>query len=300
MGRGGGEPPRAEPLRLLVLGAGPAQLGLLEAARAHGIWTAVCDRDPGARRASALADRRCIVSTEDEPTIERLAAALAARRRDRAGLRRGRSASRRASPSGSGSPHPISPATAVARHQQAPPARGARRRRRPQPRWEVVARRARRARGRRASSRRPSGTAAPAARSCSTTPTCPAAIEAARARLAERRRARRGARRRARGGGQRVLGRRRARSRSPSTDRDRRADGRPAFGVALAHVWPSPHAEAAVEVTRRAVEALGIEDGPDVHAPAAQPRRARGARGRRRGSAAATTPSSSRRRPAST
>ena len=32
----------------------------------------------------------------------------------------------------------------------------------------------------------------------------------------------------------------------------------PAFGVALAHVWPSPHAEAAAEVARRAVEALGI------------------------------------------
>jgi biotin carboxylase len=38
--------------------------------------------------------------------------------------------------------------------------------------------------------------------------------------------------------------------------------GPPAFGVALAHVWPSPYAEAAIEVTRRAVAALGIEDGP--------------------------------------
>jgi biotin carboxylase len=36
----------------------------------------------------------------------------------------------------------------------------------------------------------------------------------------------------------------------------------PAFGVALAHVWPSRHAEAAAEVTRRAVTALGIESGP--------------------------------------
>src|SRR5262249_57174999 len=35
----------------------------------------------------------------------------------------------------------------------------------------------------------------------------------------------------------------------------------PAFGVALAHVWPSPYAEASAEVTRRAVEALGIEEG---------------------------------------
>src|SRR5262249_31870440 len=36
----------------------------------------------------------------------------------------------------------------------------------------------------------------------------------------------------------------------------------PAFGVALAHVFPSPHAEAATEVARRAVEALGIDNGP--------------------------------------
>ena len=36
----------------------------------------------------------------------------------------------------------------------------------------------------------------------------------------------------------------------------------PAFGVALAHIYPSPHAEVAAEVARRAVEALGIEEGP--------------------------------------
>jgi biotin carboxylase len=35
-----------------------------------------------------------------------------------------------------------------------------------------------------------------------------------------------------------------------------------AFGVPLAHVWPSAHAEAAAEVTNRAVEALGIDEGP--------------------------------------
>jgi hypothetical protein len=39
------------------------------------------------------------------------------------------------------------------------------------------------------------------------------------------------------------------------------ADG-DAFGVPLVHVWPSVHADAAAEVARRAVEALGIEDGP--------------------------------------
>jgi biotin carboxylase len=97
--------------RLLVLGAGPAQLGLLEAARDRGVWLGVVDRDPAAP-GFRFADRRCILSTEDEPAIERLVAALeidgiispgtdwpvavAARVAERTGL-----------------PHPISPQTAV-------------------------------------------------------------------------------------------------------------------------------------------------------------------------------------------
>ena len=40
------------------------------------------------------------------------------------------------------------------------------------------------------------------------------------------------------------------------------ADG-PAFGVALAHAWPSVHeVDGAVEAARRAAEALGVTDGP--------------------------------------
>ena len=66
---------RAGNPRLLVLGAGPAQLGLLEAARARRLWVAVADRDPGAP-GFTFADRRCILSTEDEPAIERLIGAL--------------------------------------------------------------------------------------------------------------------------------------------------------------------------------------------------------------------------------
>ena len=46
----------------------------------------------------------------------------------------------------------------------------------------------------------------------------------------------------------------------------------PAFGVALAHVWPSEHdTEAAVAVARAAVEAVGIRNGPVVHAGSPRP-----------------------------
>jgi biotin carboxylase len=60
--------------RLLVLGAGPAQLGVLAAARARDLTVVAADRDPSAPGFS-YADRRAIVSIEDEPAIERLARA---------------------------------------------------------------------------------------------------------------------------------------------------------------------------------------------------------------------------------
>jgi len=60
--------------RLLVLGAGPAQLGLLEAAQQRGLHVIAVDRDPRAP-GFRFADRRAIVSVEDEPAIDRLAAA---------------------------------------------------------------------------------------------------------------------------------------------------------------------------------------------------------------------------------
>ena len=97
--------------RLLVLGAGPAQLGLLAAARNRELHVVAVDRDPSAP-GFRYADRRAIVSTEDEPAIERLASAervdgviapgidwpvaIAARVAARIGL-----------------PHPISPEAAV-------------------------------------------------------------------------------------------------------------------------------------------------------------------------------------------
>jgi biotin carboxylase len=49
---------------------------------------------------------------------------------------------------------------------------------------------------------------------------------------------------------------------TPLVVTDRLTAEPPAFGVALAHVWPSPHADAAADVAGRAVAALGIADGP--------------------------------------
>ena len=60
--------------RLLVLGAGPAQIGLLRAARGRDLFVIAVDRDPAAA-GFAYADKRAIVSTEDEPGIDRLARA---------------------------------------------------------------------------------------------------------------------------------------------------------------------------------------------------------------------------------
>jgi biotin carboxylase len=60
--------------RLLVLGAGPAQLGLLRAARERSLFVIACDRDPAAL-GFEFADRRAIVSAEDEAAITALAKA---------------------------------------------------------------------------------------------------------------------------------------------------------------------------------------------------------------------------------
>jgi biotin carboxylase len=105
-----GHPPEGA-ARLLVLGAGAAQLGLLEAARARDLHVIAADRDPAAP-GFAFADRRAIISVEDEPQIDRLATAervdgliapgidwpvaIGARIAERLAL-----------------PHPIDPATAV-------------------------------------------------------------------------------------------------------------------------------------------------------------------------------------------
>jgi biotin carboxylase len=67
-----GDPAERARARVLVLGAGPAQLGLLAAAREHDVYVIAADRDPGAP-GLRFADRRAIVSAEDEVGIERLA-----------------------------------------------------------------------------------------------------------------------------------------------------------------------------------------------------------------------------------
>jgi biotin carboxylase len=60
--------------RLLVLGAGPAQIGLLRAARERDLFVIAVDSDPSAP-GFAYADKRALVSTEDEPAVDRLARA---------------------------------------------------------------------------------------------------------------------------------------------------------------------------------------------------------------------------------
>jgi biotin carboxylase len=241
---------------LLVLGAGPAQLGLLEAARAHAIWTAVADRDPAAP-GFVFAGRRCIIATDDEPALERLAAALpldgiispgteppvavAARIAEKLGL-----------------PHPISPATAVLatnklRQREALAEAGV-----PQPRWEVVSN---------DGPRPPLPAVVKAADRTgraglslvSTAAQLPPAIGAARSA------SRSGAvlvEEYLDGPEVTVSGFSAGGEFVPLAVTDRISADGDAFGVPLAHVWPSVHAEAAAEVARRAVEALGIEEGP--------------------------------------
>jgi biotin carboxylase len=65
--------PGARP-RLLVLGAGPAQLGLLRAARERDLHVIAVDRDPTAP-GFAYADTRALLSSEDESAVDRLARA---------------------------------------------------------------------------------------------------------------------------------------------------------------------------------------------------------------------------------
>jgi biotin carboxylase len=241
--------------RLLVLGAGPAQLGLLETARARAdLHVIAVDRDPSAV-AFPLAHARAILSTEDEPAVERLARAeavdgivspgadwtvgVAARVAERMGL-----------------PHPIDGATAGLAT------------------WKS------RQRERLAEAGVPQPRVIPAGES----PTVPCVVKA------PDRQGQRGLTLVQEPGElEAAVAAAVAASRSggylveelvegpevtvnavsvegkfvPLAVNDRITADPPAFGVALAHVWPSDHdTAAAAETARLAVAALGIRNGP--------------------------------------
>jgi biotin carboxylase len=246
--------------RLLVLGAGPAQLGLLEAARDRGVWVAVVDRDPAAP-GFRLADRRCILSTEDEPAIERLVGALeidgliapgtdwpvgvAARIAERNGL-----------------PHPISPATAVLatnklRQRERLAEAGV-----PQPRWWVVGGEDEPPEvGGRVVVKAPDRQGQKGLTLVEDAAQLREAIAVARAA------ARNGlalVEELVDGPEVTVVGFSARGVFTPLLVTDRVVAGPPAFGVALAHVWPSrvSDTETVSDTTTTAVRALGIENGP--------------------------------------
>jgi biotin carboxylase len=249
--------PGARGPRLLVLGAGPAQLGLLRAAREGGVQTIAVDRDPGAV-GFEYAWKRALVSSEDEPGVERLARAedvdglispgadwpvgIAARVAERLGL-----------------PHPIDPGTAVlATNKQRQRARlfgaGV-----PQPESRVLAAyeeglpvpcvvKAPDRQGQRGLTLVRSADELPAA--------IDEALAASRngSALVEE-----------------LVDGPEVTVNAVSIDgrfhaftvTDRITAEPPAFGVALAHVWPSEHDVAgAVEVARASAEALGVRNGP--------------------------------------
>jgi biotin carboxylase len=96
--------------RLLVLGAGPAQLGALAAARRRGLYVIAVDRNPGAP-GLPLADRRAIISTEDEHGVALLARAERVDGLLAPGIDWPVGIAARVA-AGMGLPHPISPETA--------------------------------------------------------------------------------------------------------------------------------------------------------------------------------------------
>jgi biotin carboxylase len=250
--------PRSGSPRLLVLGAGPAQLGLLEAARARGVWTAVVDREPAAP-GFRLAGRRCILSTEDEPAIERLVGALgvhgliapgtdwpvgiAARIAERAGL-----------------PHPLTPrSAALAVNKQ-------RQRERlaeagvPQPRWWIVG-----ADDPLPDVHGPAVVKAPDRQGQKGLTLVGPGEDLAAAVETARGAARNGlalVEELVDGPEITVIGFSSGGRFTALAVTDRVVAPPPAFGVALAHVWPSHVMPLGPDVAEAAVAALGIDDGP--------------------------------------
>jgi biotin carboxylase len=242
--------------RLLVLGAGPAQLGLLRAAHESDLFVIACDRDPAAL-GFEFADRRAVVSTEDEPAIGMLASAeevdgviapgidwpvaIAARIAARFGLR-----------------HPISPETAVLavskqRQRERLEEHGV-----PQPAWRMVAD---------ASDLTVPCVVKPPDRQGQkglTLVTDEADLPAAVATAISASRAGAALVEEAVPGPEVTVNAFSIGGRfHPLTVTDRLTAELPAYGVALAHAWPSEHeVQGAIEIAEQAALALGIEDGP--------------------------------------
>jgi biotin carboxylase len=242
--------------RLLVLGAGPAQLGLLAAARERGLFVIALDRDPAAP-GFQLADRRAIISTEDEQGIERLADAervdgviapgidwqvgIAARVAEKMGL-----------------PHPISAAVAnlaVSKQKQREALANAGV---PQPAWHMAS-------GVEDGLPVPSVVKAPDRQGQKglTLVRREGEFPAAIARAIEESRSGSAIVEELVEGPEVTVNAFSLRGEfHPLTVTDRLTAEPPAFGVALAHVWPSEAGAEAAAVAESAVKALGIENGP--------------------------------------
>jgi biotin carboxylase len=260
------EPAPDRRARLLVLGAGPAQLGLLVAARKRGLYVIAVDRDPDAP-GFRHADRRAIVSAEDEQGIERLAVAervdgliapgidwpvgIAARVAARNGL-----------------PHPLTPeaaalATSKLRQRERFAAAGV-----PQPGYRAC-RTLDDAREAAAEVGYPCVVKAPdrqGQRGLSVVRRRRELERAVRAALAEARSAGFLVEQLVRGDELTVNAFSVAGRFNALTVTDRRLAKPPAFGVALAHSWPCAQPTdvivEAIDAARSAAAALGIEDGP--------------------------------------
>jgi biotin carboxylase len=257
---------REQGKRLLVLGAGPAQLGLLAAARARDLHVIAVDRDPSAP-GFRYADRRAIVSTEDEPGIERLAGAervhgliapgidwpvaIAARVAERLGL-----------------PHPLSPESAVLSTSKLRQRERFAEARVPQPAFEVCsgAAEATKAAGRIGF---PCVVKAPdrqGQRGLTLVRSGDEIAEAVKTALAASRSATLLVEQHVPGREVTVNAFSSGGHYHPLTVTDRLTAPLPAFGVALTHVWPSElepaEIGAAVEAASAAARAVGIDNGP--------------------------------------
>jgi biotin carboxylase len=243
--------------RLLVLGAGPAQLGLTRAARERGLYVIACDRDPTAV-GFEFADRRAVVSVEDEAAISQLARAERVDGIIAPGIDWPVSVAARVA-AHAGLPHPVSPETAlltVLKHRQR---RRLAERGVPQPRWE-------------AATAADGGLPLPAVvkpvdrqgqkglavveDETGLGDAIAAAIGVSRNGLAL-------VEELVPGPEVTVNAFSAGGVFHPLTVTDRLTAGGEAFGVALAHAWPSTNVvEEAVEAARLAADALGVTDGP--------------------------------------